>query len=120
MKHSFDYYYAMQPMDSFEVEDISEFTLDLFNDIGQEWMINISTDLGDTEIKWFGPFLADINSMEDDFKFSYNQLAYNEGRIIKKVDQIINNSKNQITQIQEIDKTQFNETLKEIMNAACE
>ena len=119
MKHSFDYYYSMQPMDSFEVEDISEFTLDLFNDSGLEWMVDVSTDLGNTEIKWFGPFFADTDSMEIDFKFGYTKLAYNEGRIIKRVDQIIN-SKNQITQIQEIDKTQFNEKLKEIINAACE
>lgn len=117
MKHTFDYFYTMQPNDSFLVDDISNVVLNVLNDVGQEWYIKVSTELGDTEIIKFGPIFADNDNFANEFKLEYCKIQYNEKRIINEIDRFINDNKKIITQIIEIDESCFHDRLEGIINA---
>ena len=47
---NFEYLSQISFMDSVDIDDIGSCCLDVFNDIGEEWILNISTDLGSTKI----------------------------------------------------------------------
>ena len=117
MQHTFEYFYTMQPNDSFLVDDISNVVLNVLNDVGQEWYIKISTELGDTKIIKYGPLLVDQDTLSNEFKLEYYKTSYNEKRIINEIDRFINDNKKIITQILEIDESAFDDRLKGIINA---
>ena len=117
MTYTFDYFYTMQPMDSYECEDISNFTLNINSDNAFEYYIDVYTELGETTIKHYGPLLMDSNEFRENFEFKYYKFQFNENKIIKLVDKLINNSKILITQVTEIDKETFNNRLKGILDA---
>lgn len=123
MKHNFDYFYDTRANDSFLVEDISNFTINALNDSGLEWYFDIRTELGNSYITKFGPIFVDDDTLSSanktPFKFEYFVMPYDEGKIIKRVDSFINEPKSAITQILEIDREQFSNRLKEIMNVTC-
>jgi len=118
MKHNFEYFYTTTAMDSFLVEDIANVSLNFLNDLGQEWYINVSTELGETKITKYGPLLVDVNVLQDEFKFEYCKINYNEKRIISSIDKLLNDTKIAITQVVEIDRDQFNERLKGIIDGS--
>jgi len=119
MKHTFNYFYTMQPNDSFFVDDISNFTLNLLNDSGQEWYIDVDTELGNTRIRKFGPLMVDSDKLLFEFKYEYNELQFVEQKIINIVDRFINNEKSSITQIIEIDRDNFNDRIRGVISDSC-
>ena len=115
MKYSFDYFYTMQPMDSYECEDISNFTLIISTDNIIEYYIDVDTELGETKVRHFGPLKVDEIEFQDNFEFKYYKFQFNEQKIIKLVDKLLNNSKILITQVKEIDREDFYNKLEEVM-----
>ena len=108
MKYNFEYLYTTKAEDSIEVEDIGNVCLQLFNDIGYCWFIDISTTLGECSIKTAGPFHVDIpNYFSNGFSFNLQSLEYKESRIISIVDKFINDARKMITQIIEVDRNEF-------------
>ena len=120
MKHTFEYFYQTQAMDSFLVEDISNVTLNFLNDIGQEWYVDVSTDMGSTTIRTFGPILVDFDTVTvKPFNFFCSLINYNEGKIISSINKILSNESNGITQVSEIDRETFNDRLRGIIDESC-
>ena len=105
----------MQPMDSYECEDISNFTLNINSDNAIEFYIDVETELGETKVRHFGPLLIDSSEFQENFEFKYYKFQFNEQKIVRLIDKLLNNSKIQITQVSEIDKETFYERLEEVM-----
>lgn len=103
-------------MDSFNVENIGDVSLNFINDLSQEWYLDIKTELGDTVVTKFGPLLIDINELQNSFKFERNKFSYNETKLINEIDKILTNDKLAITQVMEIDRDTFNNRLREIID----
>lgn len=120
MRKSFDYLYTIQAEDSLEIEDIGNVCIHILNDIGYEWYMDISTELGETYIKTFGPFNVDItDKFSHGFNFNYMYIDYSESRICTQIDRFINDSKKLISQAMTCDSEEayeklFNTNLKEM------
>ena len=106
-------------MDSFLAEDISNLTLNLVNDLGNEWYIDVKTELGNTIIRKFGPVEVGTNKVDKNFSFNYMEIFYTENKIISDVDKYINKDNFAITQVIEIDRETFNERLRGLLDEIC-
>ena len=101
-------------MDSIDIDDIGNCFLQIYNDDGREWLMSVKTKLGWTNVKTFGPFILDSNTMDSNFYYSKNELEFKEKKIYHIIDDFINNPKRQITQIFIIDEDTFNDKLSSI------
>lgn len=110
----FNYLKTETYMDSIDIDDIGNCFLQVYNDEGREWLMSISTKLGWTNVKTFGPFILDSNTMDNNFYYSKNELEFKEKKIYHIIDDFINNPKKQITQIFIIDEDTFNDKLSSI------
>lgn len=118
MNYTFDYFYTMLPTMQFDVEEISNFTVNLQDQSGVEWYIDVKTELGDTEIRYYGPLVADIGFMSlPEFKFEYCKIPYVEKNIIKRIDNYLNKQgKFIVTNVEVIEREEFYRRLREVMN----
>lgn len=103
-------------MDQIYIEDVSSVSLNLLNDSGLEWYLDVTTELGKSKITKYGPLMVDMDCLQDEFKFEYKNISYNEKRIISEINSFINNDKFSITQVIEIDKDAFNKRLRGIVD----
>ena len=114
MKYTFGYSYSSLPTQQIEVEEVSDFSLVMYDSFGGEYWVNVSTELGDTKLIFYGPLLPDIADITlNKFKLEYEKFPYQESKITKKVDSYI--VKNNIDHIEEVMKEEFLERLKEVM-----
>ena len=115
MRKSFDYLYLLQAQNSLEVEDIGNTCIHILNDAGYEWYMIISTELGETQIKTFGPFHVDMpNYFNRGFNYNYTCIEYKESRISNMIDNFINDGKKLISQAIVCEKEEAYEKLSKI------
>lgn len=69
---------------------------------GQYYLI-VKTIMGKTSIFKFGPCLPDMPVLLDGFTFSYKQMDYSEQKICKEIRSMLNDTKAEITQAEQID-----------------
>ena len=100
--------------DSVDIEDIGNCSIVANNDSAEEWFLNIKTKLGWSECVVFGPLSIDDDNLGYNFYYLCNKFEYNEKRLYKTINDFINNSKKQITQIQIINAEDFNMKLSKI------
>lgn len=105
MKASIEYLPQESYLASVEVEDIGNVALVMYNDMGQEWYLLTTTELGWTKIYLFGPLLPDLNNLViKNFSFSYSEIEYKEAKILNTIEKFIQDPKKSITQVFEINK----------------
>lgn len=109
---NFEYLFIESPQASIEIEDIGNTTIQAFNDEGKEYLLDISTEYGKTRIITFGGFLVDFEELEN-LSFNTYRINYDSKKLYKMISDFIN--KNDITQVFEITKDEFNNLLKEKM-----
>lgn len=112
---TFDYLRTVTSLDYIEIPDIGNTYLCAYNDDGQEWYLAIHTYEGWTEVKEFGP-LFDGHTIT---YFTYNKFGreYSDKKNSKVINDFINNTKREITQVLEIEEDEFFEKLS---SAKCE
>ena len=100
MTKSFDYLYTTSAMSSVEVKDIGNTLIQAFNDNGLEWFLYIKTLMGETVVKIFGPFhVQDETYFPYGFVYTLSKFDYNEKKLLKIIDNFINDPKKNITQV---------------------
>lgn len=105
MKASINYLPESSFLASVEVDNVGEVALILYNDVGQEWYVLHTTNLGRTKTYMFGPLLPDDNTLRlKSFSFEYSEVEYNDGKLLKSLERFIQDTKKNITQVFEIDK----------------
>lgn len=104
---TFEYLKVEEYKDSIDIEDVGNCTVNIINDDGKEWYLSISTELGWSEIKTFGPLTVDINTLGYSFTYTYNKIEYDSKKLFKIIDKFINDDKKVITEVIELSKDDF-------------
>lgn len=109
-----DYYYVQEAMDSIEIEDIGNVSIQVNNDSGESWLLQIVTDLGWVTVKQFGPVSVDELSLGYSFLYNYFKMEYKESKIVKVIQNFVNSSTKNITQALVISDDDFQSILNKI------
>ena len=86
------------------IEDVGNFAIKAFGDLGYEFIIIVETRLGNTRLFTFGPVIPDIDLLPQSCECSIKKFSFSNGKIIKEVRSILNNPYNKITQAFEVTK----------------
>lgn len=111
---NFPYLLVSEHLDSIDIEDIGNVTLQLNNDEGQCWYLSIKTSLGWTTIQYFGPVSLTNSILPYHFQYNYDKQEFNDVKLIKKIDKYINDPKKMITQIFFVDYDEVMQKLKSL------
>ena len=96
---TFEYLQDVKFLDSIDIDDIGNVTLEALNDLGDQWYLDISTHLGYTDIVTIGPLVADSNQLGLQFSFYIQKIEYNDRKIITTIQKFINDPKKSISQL---------------------
>lgn len=114
MQQSFEYLRVQTALDSITVENIGNVILKANNDQEFEWYIQISTDLGWTTVKEFGPWFRDPEIAKRSFRYTIEVKEYNEKNICKRINTFLNDPKREITQVVEIDEYELDDIIRKV------
>jgi len=67
-----------------------------------EYYILLTTIMGKTHVLKFGPVVPDLDTLSDNFSVSYKKIDYNEQKIKREIDQVLNDTKKAIEEAEEI------------------
>lgn len=104
MTRTFEYLARVVVDGDITVEDIGNCAIKANDDLGKEWYLITSTDLGWTEIFEVGPIIPDMHELPVSVIWSYRRIEYSESKISKTIDTFLNDGRRQITQAQEVSK----------------
>lgn len=90
MTMEFKYLYEMQATGSVGVEDIGNFCMSCTNDLFQEYILVVKTELGVTQVFTFGPWLVDSQYPVYNCSLSLTKFDYSSSKIEKIVDKLLN------------------------------
>lgn len=94
-----------------EVEDIGNCAIRSTNAGFEDYYIVIQTVMGKTSILTFGPILADVSIIQEDFNLSFKKIDYKEKNINNEINKFINDTRKAIKQAEVIS---VEEALQEI------
>lgn len=86
-----------------EVADIGQFALVCTNLYFEEYYIGAQTRMGKTFILKFGPIVANLDELTENFSLEYKKIDYKVAKISKEIDLLINDPKKKIIQVQAIE-----------------
>ena len=88
----FEFKPEMCYMEQLDVEDIGNVCIRAISEQELEYYIITKTILGKTFILKFGPILPDLQALWSGFSVNFNKIDYKEGKIIKEISTMLNNS----------------------------
>lgn len=100
----FEYLRVTQSMDVLQIEDIGNCAIKAFNDMGEEYILVISTQLGTTRIFNYGPINPDLDLLPKNVNCSFKRIQFSEFKIQKTIRDFLNNPYANITQAQCVDE----------------
>lgn len=96
---------------SIELEDIGNCALRCTNPAFEDYYIITQTSMGKTYILKFGPLVADLTELNEDFNLSYKKIDYKETIITKEINLLLNDTKKKINQVMIIELSEALEQL---------
>ena len=111
----FNYDPQMLFTQSIDVVDIGNMTLRCSNASGAEFYLITTTVLGKTSILKIGPIIPDLPMLLNDFTVSYKKVDYKEATICKEVSRYIQDTKKEITNVEEIVEEELWEIFPDII-----
>lgn len=81
-----------------EVEDIGNCAIRATSGAFEDYYIVIQTVMGKTSILAFGPILADVAVLQEDFNLSFKKIDYKEKNITNEINKFINDMRKGIKQ----------------------
>lgn len=112
---TFEYFFTKQAVGELELEDIGNCYIQACNDEGLLYYLLIETNLGWTKIMEYGPAAPDFNELPKSVFCSFSRIEYDERKIIKKINEFLNDTKRNITQAQEVERDLLFEDCKSIL-----
>lgn len=85
-----------------KIEDMGNVAIRCVNDKSEEYYIATRTMSGKTGILKFGPVIPDLPMIPNGFELSYKKIDYNEPKITKELNLLVNDPKKLITTATEI------------------
>ena len=110
---NFEYMFTTQASASIDIEDLGNFIIQAYSDIGQSSILIVKTILGNTQIIEYGPFYIDDNKMNRHIETIYDNISFDIKKIINKVTKFLDSKKIRVTQV--VEKT-FDEVKDSIKN----
>lgn len=114
MKQSFNYLYIQSSQDTIEIEDIGNIIIEANNDLGQSWLLWISTLLGFSYIIEYGPY-SQVGKFSEYVNSNFQRIEYSEYKLEKKIDKFLNEPKRFITQVSFIDEHEARQKIKNMV-----
>jgi len=116
---NFEYLIKIKKEDSIDIENVGNCAIDVFNDMGFEWILLISTDEGITEILEYGPIVPDIEKLPNSVSYTYDRINYSQSKISTRIDKFLNAGYRMITQASEISKEEAKEKMRNLVSYVC-
>ena len=116
---TFEYLVKIKKESSINIENIGNCALDVFNDLGFEWVLLIRTIEGTTQIVEFGPTLPDIEYPPAKVNYSYDRLDFSESKIINRIQKFLTDGYRGVTQAFEITQEEAKEKMKNLVDYVC-
>lgn len=116
---NFEYLVKIKKESSINIDDIGNCALDVFNDLGFEWLLLIHTKEGLTQIVEFGPLLPDIEHPPTKVSYTYDRLDFAEGKIINRISKFLTDGYRGVTQAFEITQQEAKEKMKNLVDYIC-
>ena len=85
-----------------KIEDMGNVAIRCVNDKSEEYYIATRTMSGKTGILKFGPVIPDLPMIPNRFELSYKKIDYNERKITRELNLLVNDPKKLITTATEI------------------
>ena len=98
---NFDYFTVKTVMANIDIEDIGNCAIEANNDNGEFFYLVIRTTLGTSQIFEYGPTIHS-GVMEKSVNCSFKRMEFTEAKIIKKIQEFLNNPYRTITQAKEM------------------
>ena len=115
----FEYLVKIKKESSIDIDNIGNCALDVFNDLGFEWLLLIRTIEGTTQIVEFGPTIPDIEYPPASVKYSYDRIDFSESKIINRIQKFLTDGYRNITQAFEITQEEAKEKMKNLVDYVC-
>ena len=116
---NFEYLIKVQKESSIDIEDIGNCALDVFNDLGFEWILLIRTIEGSTEIVEFGPILPDLDYLPAKVSYTYSRIDFAQSKVSNAISRFLNDGYRAITQAFEISQKEAKEKMKNLVDYIC-
>lgn len=116
---NFEYLVKIKKESSIDIEDIGNCAIDVFNDLGFEWVLLIRTIEGNTQIVEFGPTLPDLDYPPSSVKYSYDRIDFSESKLINRISKFLTDGYRNITQAFEITQQEAKEKMKNLVDYVC-
>jgi hypothetical protein len=111
----FEYLYTTQAMGTIDIENIGEVCISGVNAfIAQEYILIIKTEEGKSKIIQYGPRFIDLEIAPVNVSYTYNEIDYNQRKLITIIDKFINNPKFGISQVQLIELEEAVDRIKDL------
>lgn len=115
----FDYLAKVQRQESIDIENIGNCAIDVYNDLGFNWVLIIKTIEGVTHIIEFGPTLPDIVALPEKVIYDYDRIDFNEKKIKRIIDSFLNDYTKNVTQAFEIGFEEAKSKIRNLVDYIC-
>lgn len=115
----FDYLVKIQKESSIDIENIGNCALDVFNDLGFEWLLLIHTKEGTTQIVEFGPLIPDLEVPPTKVSYTYDRIDFSESKIQTRISRFLTDGYRGITQAFEVTQQEAKEKMKSLVEYIC-
>lgn len=115
----FEYLVKIQKESSIEIDNIGNCALDVFNDLGFEWLLIIHTVEGTTQIVEFGPLLPDLDYPPAKVSYTYDRMDFSESKLHTRISKFLTDGYRGVTQAFEISKEEAKDKMKSLVDYLC-
>lgn len=111
----FEYLYQISAMGNIDIEDIGNVCLSATNTLYQEYILIIFTEQGKSKIISYGPRFVDLKIAPSSVSYTYNEIDFKQSKLIRVIEQFLNNPKHMISQVQEITLEEAKDKIKDLV-----
>ena len=104
MQGFFEYFYSKSAFGELQIDDIGDCCIQANNDEGLFYYLLIETNLGWTKILEYGPCAPDFDELPKAVGCNFSRIEFDERKIMKRIDEFLNNRFRNITQAQLVDR----------------
>lgn len=115
----FEYLVKIKKESSIDIENIGNCAIDVYNDLGFEWVLLVHTKEGTTEIIEFGPIIPDIEYPPAKMIHTYDRMDFSESKINTRISRFLTDGYRNVTQAFEITQQEAKDKMKNLGDYVC-
>lgn len=115
----FEYLVKVQKESSIDIENVGNCAIDVYNDLGFEWLLMVHTKEGTTEIIEYGPIIPDLEVPPTKVNYTYDRLDFSESKIHRRISTFLTDGYRNVTQAFEIAQEEAKNKMKNLVDYIC-